>query len=269
MASSQKQVVRFFQSSNPSVLIKCPKNPEKVMQWVLDADYLNLKDSWESAPEMMMEPVLIRTPDGVKSMSPLQKAFELYDTYTWMEFYETIRRNQDLQERYIEQLSQQQTFLSLDKLFQAYDQLFERLEKDDPNPYFMLGRTGEIGMYLNALANAQKTELPMHMIREFFRQDEKNWQEASEFDVKSFSPPVEEKSQKIIRRDLGDRNILARNKGDIGLLEFGSVLRDFKDFPPVFASVLKQDSAVFKRLFDKRKEQFDDQIGPAPGINFG
>lgn len=131
MASTAQHVVTFFQSASPAILFKRPKNSGKVMEWVLDADYANLQKCWKCVPEMMMEPVSIITPAGEVRMSPLQKAFVLYDTYTWMGFYETIKRNADLQNRFFEQVEEQKTFISLDKFFTAYETLFALLEKPD------------------------------------------------------------------------------------------------------------------------------------------
>lgn len=118
----------------------------------------------------------------------------------------------------------------------------------------------EVGEHLNIVAQTQGTELPMHMIREFFRLSEGNWNEQSAFDIKSDKPPMVGESQEGIRNKLMNRQFMMRGMEMAELSNIDPLLEVYRGLPPLYASILEQDYKVFKQLFDKRKEQFDSQF---------
>lgn len=152
-----------------------------LMRHVINADYNEIEKAWNKNLELMFLPVI--RADGITDISPLQKSFELYDTYTWKGFYEKIKDQPELVDRFFEQADQQKNHINLQPLFDAYEayrvQYYKWLDseitdRDLENEWINLGKL-------------QRELLPLHMLREFCREGD-TWSSQSRFDTK-LPPP--------------------------------------------------------------------------------
>lgn len=139
---------------------------EELMTHVIKANFDEMAKYWDENIELMFQAVSIADSDGnMKEMSPLQKAFELNDSYTWLLFLNKIASQIELLVRFYDQEAQLKQHIDLEPLFAAYE------KGDELHKLWAKKQIADEELHdaWIDLGKKQRQLLPMHMLREFCR----------------------------------------------------------------------------------------------------
>ena len=94
----------------------------RLMHHVITANYKEIEKMVDEDVGLMFQTVeLENADDGTKKcISPLQKAFEEWNTYAWLIFYSKIENQIALADQFYAQEAQQTSHIDLEPLFDAY-----------------------------------------------------------------------------------------------------------------------------------------------------
>lgn len=234
------------------------KKAAKLLGYVEKANYDAIEKMLDKNPLLMF--IQVKNVDN-KNISPLQKAFELYDTYTWKMLYEKIQNKPELVEKFTEQAHQQKEHINLKPLFDAYavyDAQAQLWLKDKITDT-------QIDADWIQLGKKQRELLPTHMLREFCREGE-SWDKISAFDANKMPVP---KGGRIYNYSSGGYMNLDDSEFSSGFGSSFSLYREACALAVCVAAMAgrvaalgcgRRDSATFSRLCEVRTDDLAKQI---------
>lgn len=173
------------------------KELNHLMKAVKNADYQTAFTLAVNNPALMFEKMEIFHQDQTKeTLSPLQFAFKVYDSFMWDIFKTIAKRDTRLWESFVNQANEPIIHLDLEPLIGtqgAYHQYQTIYSQWTYNTYMRntIKQVDNMGKVIthhhvltagNAIGEAQRLYIPMHMFREMCRRDDR-WRVDSTFDT--------------------------------------------------------------------------------------
>ncbi len=185
MQSKLYDKFRFLPAPQLAVTEENKCKAQILLVYIELADYENSQKIWKENPELMFVEV---KDDKDKSTTPLKRALFLLDTWSWKPFFEWLTiNNGPLLHEFFKQAALQSTHVSMVLLFKAYDAFNNRC-KNLRNGFFNFperaqeneqSRSLSLADLSKELSNAQRSNMPWHMLREMCRKSSwHSWQKA-------------------------------------------------------------------------------------------
>ena len=229
------------------------KKAAKLLGYVKKADYVAIEKMLNKNPTLMF--IQVKDVDN-KNISPLQKAFELYDTYSWKMLYEKIKDQPELVEKFTGQAHQQKEHINLKPLFDAYAAYDAQVQLWFKNKI----SDTQIDADWIQLGKKQRELLPTHMLREFCREGD-SWNKTSAFDANQMPAP---KGGRIYNYSSGGYMNLDDNEFSSGFgvaFSLGGLRGACRGGARTLARLGANDaSATFSRLCEVRTDDLAKQI---------
>jgi hypothetical protein len=228
-----------------------------LLNLILAADYEKVKNIITRQPEIMFQWAPFKYENHtvkVENISALKLSFSLLDTRMWKICWEAIKDNPNYIAKFFAQSKETKNFLNLEPLFTEYKN------------YHMQYKRWLRGIIYNtaleqawlAVGRMQRKILPVHMMKEFCREDI-TWTHGSSFRVADATCPTH---TNVYNYDTGTMTTLFPFTAQAGLgFDFSFIRGDDSDLlkPSVTQHValgVEHDAAVLRQVYQTRRDEF-------------